>query len=155
MKATHKTLADFHQDREKLFEKGLEDIDSLSADERIWFTIESLIGAVDNGGLISHYYNSDADYNQETIQDLHTLGFPDIADLLARVNTLFPGGQPSKDIEERNEVIDHWPEGKYDDLLDRLDKLFYEKEKALENRLLLHIETKLSVIGLKTREDGS
>ena len=143
METTNKSLLDFQNDWEKLVKKGFQNYNSLTADERIWFNLESLIADVDNGGLISHYYNSGADRNKETIQDLMTLGFKDIADLLNQINTWFPGGQPSTDIEERNKVISTWQEGRYDKLLDSYDNKFYEKEKELENKLIRHIETKV------------
>ena len=75
MEATNKTLLDFQNDWEKLVDKGFQDYNSLTADEKIWLNLGSLISAVDNGGLISHYYNSGADRNKETIEDLIILGF--------------------------------------------------------------------------------
>ena len=143
METTNKTLLDFQDDWEKLVDNGFKDYNSLTADERIWFNVEALIGQVDNGGLISHYYNSGADRNKETIEDLTTLGFTNIADLLKQINSWFPNEQPSTDIEDRNEVISNWQQGKYDELLDAYDNKFYEKEKELENKLVQHIERKV------------
>lgn len=143
MKAEDKTLFDFQADWEKLVDKGENHYDSLSADERIWFTIQSLISAVDNGGIISHYYNYGADHNAETMADLNTLGFPHVADLLKEVNNLFPDGQPSLDIDERNEIISDWPE-EYDALLTRINQKFYEVEDQLEKSLIQHIQTRVS-----------
>ena len=142
MKTKDKTLLDFQAKWEKLVDKAVDNYSSLSADERIWFTIQSLLGAVDNGGIISHYYNYGADHNTETIEDLSTLGFPHVADLLEEVNNLFPGGKPSPDIDERNEIISNWPE-EYDDLLKRIDQKFYELEDELERKLIQHIETRI------------
>lgn len=104
---------DFQVHWESLVNKAFADYGSLTRDERVWFNSQSLLGQLENGGLISHYYNSGADYNQETIEDLQWLGFSELAGLLIRINGLFPGGQPSTDIEERNQVIDTWPTGKY------------------------------------------
>lgn len=47
--------------------------DSLTSDERTWFNIQCLIDAIDNGGIISFYYNSGADYLEETMEDLNKL----------------------------------------------------------------------------------
>jgi hypothetical protein len=48
---------------QKLIDKYDNDgYDSLTTDERLWFNIRSLIDSVDNGGLISFYYNNGADY---------------------------------------------------------------------------------------------
>jgi hypothetical protein len=135
-----KDLLDFQKDWERLVSKAHEDYSSLTRDERIWFNIQCLIQDVDNGGLISHYYNSGANYNQHTIEDLDWLGFRDISTFLTQINQLFPNGRPSKDIEERNSVIESWPDGKYDYMLDELDQQFYQKENDLENKLVQYIE---------------
>lgn len=103
-------------------------------------TFNVLIQDVDNGGLISHYYNSGANYNQDTIEDLVWLGFRDISTFLTQINQLFPNGRLSKDIEERNSVIESWPDGKYDYMLDELDQQFYQNEHDLENKLVQYIE---------------
>jgi len=139
-----KSLLDFQAHWESLVNKAFADYGSLTRDERVWFNSQSLLGQVDNGGLISHYYNSGADYNQETIEDLQWLGFSKLAGLLIRINGLFPCEQPSTDIDERNQVIDTWPAGKYDELLEKLDEQFHQKEPELENTLIQHIEVKLS-----------
>ncbi|QIP15243.1 DMP19 family protein [Spirosoma aureum] len=146
MKKQDQTLIDFQDDWGKLVDKAFTNYLSLSPDERIWFNIEALIGDVDNGGLISHYYNSGADYNKQTIEDLYSLGFPAIAALLMQMNSLFPDGQPSTDIDERNEVIDNWPEGEYDALSQELDQQFYSMEAELESKLVQHIQTKLRLV---------
>ncbi|MFZ1379241.1 MAG: DUF4375 domain-containing protein, partial [Saprospiraceae bacterium] len=100
---------------------------------------------VDNGGLISFYYNSYVERVYETIEDLKFLGFQDIANILIEINKLFPNEKPSIDINERNISISNWPNGKYELVLDNLDKLFYSKEEQLEQQLILHIKTKLQL----------
>jgi hypothetical protein len=134
-----RTLLDFHQDWIRLVDKGFANFNSLTRDERVWFNVQAIIGDVDNGGLISHYYNSGANRNIETIEDLRYLGCNDIADLLTKVNELFPDGQPSKHMNERNDIISNWEDGQYDDLLEILDRKFYQGEMDLEQRLVDHI----------------
>jgi len=136
------TLSKFHQDWVEIADKGFADYDSLTRDERVWFNIQGLIGDVGNGGLISHYFNSGADKNGETIEDLNFLGQKEIAGILERINKLFPGGHVSKDIDERNDIISNWPDGQHDDLLKDLDNEFYGREKDLELRLIKHIKEK-------------
>ena len=126
------TLVDFQNSWEKLVEKGYKDYLSLTSDERLWYNIQSPIGSVDNGGLISFYYNSYVERVYETIEDLKFLGFQDIANILIEINKLFPNEKPSIDINERNISISNWPNGKYELVLDNLDKLFYSKEEQLE-----------------------
>lgn len=126
------TLVDFQNSWEKLVEKGYKNYLSLTSDERLWYNIQSPIGSVDNGGLISFYYNSYVERVYETIEDLKFLGFQDIANILIEINKLFPNEKPSIDINERNISISNWPNGKYELVLDNLDKLFYSKEEQLE-----------------------
>jgi hypothetical protein len=140
-----KSLLDFQTQWERLVNKAFTDYRALTRDERVWFTIQSLLNQVDNGGLISHYYNSGADHNQETIEDLQWLDFPELAALLLCINGLFPGGQPSGDSQERNQVIDAWPAGHDEGLLAGLDQQFYQQGPALERTLIQHIETKLTL----------
>lgn len=139
-----KTLCDFQTDWEKLVDKALSDYSLLNPDERIWFNVQCLMDAVDNGGLISHYYNSGADHNKETIADLTTLGLLDIADMLLQINKRFPGNAPSVDIDERNDVIDSWEEDDdVNDWLDQLDHQFFNREQELEQKLVNHLERTL------------
>lgn len=117
---------------DKVDRKGYE---HLSSDERIWFNVRILIDAVDNGGLISFYYNSGADYLDGLMADLKTIGAQDIVELLEQINALFPGQKPSRDIDKRNQVIDSWHDGENNNLLEQLDKKFYALEAELETNL--------------------
>lgn len=56
-----KTLLDYQNHWEEICNKGFINYLSLSSDERIWFNIQGLIGQVNNGGIISFYYNIGAD----------------------------------------------------------------------------------------------
>ncbi len=134
-----KSIIDFHEKWAKIVDKGCANYSSLTPNERIWFNIQSLIGSVDNGGLVSHYYNSDAEYNKETIEDLMILGFPDIAFLLQRINQLFPNETPPLNMGERNDIISTWGEEQYN-LLEELDENFYKRESELEIALVIHIK---------------
>jgi valyl-tRNA synthetase len=138
-------LIDFQSDWEKIVDKAHNNYYSLTPDERIWFNVQCLIQDVDNGGLISHYYNNGANYNSETIDDLKYIGYQDIADLLIKLNELFPDGKPSTDINERNQIIEKFEDNNvaYDNLLDELDSYFYSKENELEQKLISHIKSKI------------
>lgn len=112
--------------------------ESLDPDERIWFNVRVLIDSIDNGGVISYYYNSGADNLYEALEDLRTIKAYRIIELLEEVNKLFPDGKPSKNIDERNDVISSWDEmddGKLDDMLKDIDKEFYDLEEELEQRI--------------------
>src|SRR4051812_22068978 len=82
---------------------------NLSAHERVWFNVQSLIQAIDDGGLVSYYYNSGADDLVDCMASLSQLGDASMQSLLRQVNTLFPHGVPT-DQDARNVVIGSWLE---------------------------------------------
>ncbi len=142
------TLYHYQEQWVALVNKAMENFGSLTAEEKIWYTVQALIQDVDNGGFISHYYNYGADLNEETIESLIALGFPEIADSLRAINALFPNAQPSKDIAERNDVISSWADEKAEfanNLLNQLDEHFYAAEAALEDDLVELIKTKIVI----------
>lgn len=114
-----------------------EGYDKLTADERIWYNIRSLIDAVDNGGVISFYYNYGADYLQETIEDLKKIEVQEVIALIEQVNRLFPNSIPPRYIDERNRIINSWydEDKDLDDLFESINNKFYELEEELELKL--------------------
>ncbi len=118
--------------------------EGLTPDERVWFNVRCLIDSVDNGGIISFYYNSGADYLEETIEDLNKLKASKAINLLKKVNKLFPNGKPSKNIAERNDVISSWEDEQNEKLFEKLDEQFYELEEDLESKLELIIKKVIS-----------
>jgi len=136
---SNKTLLDFQDDWEKIVDKAFDDFSSLTKQERVWFTIQSLIDSVDNGGLVSYYYNSGADFVTEVIEDLDYLGCFATSNLIREFNQLFPNGKVPADIDARNDIITDWDE-KYDDLLNEADKEFYSQEESVETKLIAHIK---------------
>jgi hypothetical protein len=109
---------------------------ALTSAERIWLDVRSLIDSVENGGLISYYYNSGADRLPECMAALDHLGAIDIRRQVERVNALFPGGVPPS-LNARNDVIDSW-----DDDNERIDALLTEVDEALMP-MLEELEVKL------------
>ena len=114
--------------------------DSLSPEEKVWFNIQVLIQAVDNGGLISYYYNSGADMLGDCFKALEDLGDETMSHLILQVNDLFPDGVPTN-IEARNQVIDSWPDdGSVDKFLDPIEKKSSVEARRLEQLLVRYIE---------------
>lgn len=113
-----------------IIDRGFTDINSLSQNERIWFTIEPLIAL----GVIDHYVNSGAKWNKETIEDLELLNAVEIVQLMKRANGKFDRGLPA-DIDERNNQIANWEP----DFIEELDSTFWSLNQDLENRLNSHI----------------
>ena len=120
-------------------EKGIKQYNSLTASERIWFNVRQIIDSTNDGGLISYYYNSGAGNVYDAIDDLKSIGFENIADLIQKYNkTLFKGNIVPKDIHERNTFIDNLDD-KTDGLLQNLEidltNLIDDLEKQLETYL--------------------
>jgi hypothetical protein len=127
-------LSNYHEEWVVLVNKALGNFDSLAPAERVWFTVQALMQDVDNGGFIGHYCNYGGERNKETIEDLITLGFPDVADMLKKINALFPDSTPPVGIQERNAAMQAWEGEKYDfldDFFDQLDQQFYRREPAI------------------------
>ena len=116
---------------EKIVDTACSNYHLLTPEQRIWFSVEPLT----TGGITDHYVNSLAEYNQETITDLQTLGFPDIAEMLIKVNGLFKNSIPPTDIDERNdELCNLKDEDKV--LLDDIEERFWRRSNELEHALL-------------------
>jgi Domain of unknown function (DUF4375) len=132
------SLTTFQTEWEQLVDKAVADYSSLTSDERIWFNIQALIGDVENGGAISHYYNSGADRIFDTIEDLNSLGYADLSEVLEKINSLFPDGTVIADSEQRNKVIETW-DGSHDNMLEYLDTQFFKIIPQLESSLVRFI----------------
>jgi hypothetical protein len=135
-------LSSFHNDWIRLVDKAIFHYELLTEDERIWFNIQSLIQAVNDGGLVSYYYDHGADHLPDTMADVNMLGADEALALLWQINQLFPGGVPPGDIDERNDIIDTWDEDEVTSLFDKLDEMFFDRETSLESLLVTHIVSK-------------
>jgi len=108
---------------------------ALSAEDRVWLNIRSLIDSIENGGLISFFYNSGADTLPDCLAALRRLGAFAVAREVERVADLFPKGVPSS-IDERNSIISAWPDaGPHDDLVAQVDEVVMPLMSDLEARL--------------------
>lgn len=119
---------------ERIVDTGFSDYKKLNKVERVWFNVEPLI----TGGIVDHYINYGAEYNADTINDLEILGFTNVADLMRKMNSKFPNGQPSSDIEKRAEQMEDWDE-KHEDFLEDIDKEFWELSDELEEKLYSYV----------------
>lgn len=119
---------------EKIVFTAFSDYRSLTPEQRIWFSVEPLV----TGGIVEHYINSLAAHNAETIADLQTLGFPDIAEMLMKVNRLFKDGTPPGDINKRNDELGNLSEADTA-LLDDIEASFWKRSDELDEALLAFI----------------
>ncbi len=109
---------------------------ALTPDEKIWLNVRALIDGTNNGGLISLYYNADADTLPDCMAALEQLGAHDVTHQVERVSALFPADAlPS--FEARNDVINSW-----DDKDPRIHDLLVEVDVAL-TPMLDELEQKL------------
>jgi hypothetical protein len=108
---------------------------SLSDGERVWLNVRRLIDSVENGGLISYFFNSPADTLSDCRHALRQLGADDVLLRVERVAALF-GEQVPPTVAKRNEVIDSWPDDEaYDQLLEQIDDELMPMMSELESKL--------------------
>ena len=129
-----KTREELQNRWEDIVEIGFSDYQALSREERIWFNLEPLT----TDGIFEQYMNHGAEHIDDIIEDLIYLGFEDITELVRRINTLFPGGKPSSDIDERNEIIENWTEAQ-EKIMEAVEEEFWEKCEKLDKALLSFI----------------
>ncbi len=107
----------WHKVCEKQAEQGYE---ALLEWEGIWLDVGSFLLSLNNGGLVSYFYNSYADHCNECLDALAKLDAMDVRSQLLDFCELFPGGVPAN-LEHRNAVINGWNdeiEGKRSDEID-------------------------------------
>jgi hypothetical protein len=108
---------------------------ALSEDERVWFNLRSLIDSVENGGLISYFYNSGANTFEDCRTALRRLNALKILTLVDRVAGLF-GTDVPRTVDERNAVIESWPpDDARGTLLDKVDAELMPLVRDLDEQL--------------------
>ena len=114
--------------------------DSLTKNEKTWLNIRALIDSVENGGLISYFYNSGADNLLDLLAILQELECDETREHILTACELFPGEVP-KTMDARNEVINSWPnhgkeaqriEAVWDDLDDKMMPLMEDLDEVLD-----------------------
>ncbi|EDM42895.1 hypothetical protein SCB49_11382 [unidentified eubacterium SCB49] len=119
---------------EKIVDIGFSDYEKLTKAERVWFNVEPLI----TDGIVDHYINYGAEHNADTIEDLETLEFTNVANLMRKMNSKFPNGAPATDIEKRAEQMENWDE-KHGEFIENIDKEFWGLSNELEKKLYLYV----------------
>ncbi|MEZ5356070.1 MAG: DUF4375 domain-containing protein [Bryobacteraceae bacterium] len=98
---------------EQCLRDGLE---SLSGRDRVLFLLWCHAPQIDNGGHGAFFYNSPADYYEETVEALESLDLKPYADLLRRAAEILFSGDVPREMEERNEQIGALPDSVDDEL---------------------------------------
>ncbi len=128
----------------KIVNKASSDYDSLTKNERIWFNIRILIDSINDGGLISYYYNSGANYVYETIEDLKTLEMIDIVNIIEKHNEILFGKETvPNDLTIRNKYIEKITDSSNDklnnlelDIMNRIDSIEERLDEFIKNNRL-------------------
>jgi len=142
-------LIDFQEQWDKIVNKAnvnyneTSNYNSLTKEEKVWFNIQLLINAVNNGGVISFFYNYEANHYLETIESLKELKQEKVIELLEKIAIIFPEGIVPKDIDERNRIIESLSDEedeKYDKMFENIDNDFFEIENKLEHDLINYLK---------------
>ena len=108
--------------------------DILTDNEKVWFNIQCLIQAVNNGGFLGYYSSAVADAVDDCVNALDVIGATSSRNLVERVNSLFEHGVP-KDMDERNMELDHWPTSK-EAVLNDVEIAYFTQEENIEELLI-------------------
>jgi Domain of unknown function (DUF4375) len=129
------SLYDFNDKWTGLVEKAYsEGHDTLTDHEKVWFNIQCLIEAINNGGFVSYYSSSVADTVDDCLHALDVIGAAKSKKLVERVNSLFEHGVP-KDMDERNLEMDHWPKSN-EFVLNDIEIAYFTQEENVEELLV-------------------
>jgi hypothetical protein len=119
---------------EEIVDLGFSRYRHLNRTQRVWFNIEPLT----TDGLWDHYVNGGGKHNRETIEDLILLGFPNVAQLLRRLNKLFPPLILGS-VWRVSICINWWPDGKNETIIDEVEEEFWAIEPNLSEALLAYL----------------
>lgn len=107
-----KNLIDYQDEWDVLCSRA-QDLSDFTENERIWYFAQCLIDAVENGGLVSFFYNNTADYYAETVDALEKLSAEEIKEILFTIADLFPKKVSELNLAQRNEIINEWENEKH------------------------------------------
>lgn len=133
-----KTLDDFQNKWLEICNKIYPTV-TLTDKEKVWYYTQCFIGCIDNGGIASFFYNHDADNYLDVMGAFMALNAEDITTEVIKISNLFPDEISNLDINQRNEVINNWPDGKYNKLFESVDSRLYELFPDLEKKLIRYI----------------
>ncbi len=103
---------------------------SLTAAERVVFSLDALEREVNNGGFRQYFENSSGDHCLDAPIALRALGAPKFAAMVERALALFPGGQPASDRSERQRQMLTWGPVQ-ESALEALDSEFFTYPEPL------------------------
>ena len=98
----------------------------LTSGQRALLALKWCVAEVRNGGFDQFFTNSAGALAQEALDGARRIGAQQMADLLVRAYSIFPGGVPPLVRWEREDFLDTLSDDERDDHWDALDSEFYE-----------------------------
>lgn len=116
-----------------------EGYDELTEQEQLWLNVHTLIDATENGDLISYFYNSGADTFDDTVDALDELEANEVAEIVEAFGNFF-GDEVPDDTQERNRVINSWPDGGQEsEACEAVDEILMPLFEELETKLKAYL----------------
>lgn len=110
---------------------------ALSAPRRTLYAVNGFEGDINNGGFEQYYLNSWSDCADELPGMLRDIGMPELADLVARANAVFPKGPPANR-PVRLAVLDQLGDAS-SDAWDKLTTEFFNENYVCQPNLVRHV----------------
>jgi hypothetical protein len=107
--------------------------------QRAVYALTWLESEVSNGGFEQYFWNSTGFLWPEAIEGARLLGASEYEAILRAAGSVFPGGRPSRNRAERQEVVDHLSAADSDRLSD-LDNRFFALLDDRERTLSLYFK---------------
>jgi hypothetical protein len=121
--------------------------DSLSYAEKCMHHVYWLETEVNNGGFDQYFFNSSGDYAIDTPAMLEEIGAHHTAQIVKEAISIFPGGAPSRDREERLKMYELISD-EISRRLNELDSKFYEYKDPLEDLQVSYMKMKQDEINI-------
>lgn len=113
------------------FEKGIEDQDVLSKQQRFYVAVLTCDGEINNGGLAQYFVNSSGDRWQECLAGYAAMGFRERLSVLREAVALFGDSGPSPDRNTRQKQLSKLYR-RNDKIFDALDSSYGESSEVVE-----------------------
>lgn len=105
-----------------------DDMDKLSAPERVFFVTTLLEGEVNNGGFSQFFFNSSGDYANELVDAFTEIGAIKTAEICKKAVSVYGEYVPTGRAEREDLLLDN---DAVEEILDECDNAFYEYEDDL------------------------
>lgn len=108
-----------------------DDMNALSAPERLFYVVQTLEMEVNNGGFSQFFYNSSGAFAEELVRAFERIGASRTAEICGRALAAL-GRELPVDRDEREEMLDELDSDAVNDALEECDDAFYEYADDLD-----------------------